>query len=80
MRLQSSDFDISRHELVQVTVVSWDQYSFGLFCMSYCPAAGLIEIREFMARFVDQVPNLEDLEAAFADPTHSQHHMQVTFT
>ena len=45
--------------------------------MSCCPAAGLIEIREFMARFVDQVPKLDDLEAAFADPTHSQQHMQV---
>lgn len=39
--------------------------------------SGLIEIREFMARFVDQVPNLDDLEAAFADPTHSQQHMQL---
>lgn len=33
-----------------------------------------------MARFVDQVPNLDDLEAAFADPTHSQQHMQVTLS
>ncbi len=48
--------------------------------MSCWPAAGLIEIREFMARFVDQVPNLDDLEAAFADPTHSQQHMQVNLS
>ena len=40
--------------------------------------AGLIEVREFLARFVDQTPNLADLEAAFADPTAGQHHMQVT--
>ncbi|KAL0021618.1 hypothetical protein WJX79_009112 [Trebouxia sp. C0005] len=39
--------------------------------------SGLIEVRECMARFVDQVPNLDDLEAAFADPTHSQQHMQL---
>ncbi|KAL0039732.1 hypothetical protein WJX77_006357 [Trebouxia sp. C0004] len=39
--------------------------------------SGVIEIREFMARFVDQVPHLDDLEAAFADPTHSQQHMQL---
>ena len=30
-----------------------------------------------MARFVDQVPDLADLEAAFADPIQEQHHMQV---
>lgn len=40
-------------------------------------AAGLIEVREFLARFVDQSPDLADLEAAFADPTEGQHHMQV---
>ena len=40
--------------------------------------AGLIEVREFLARFVDQTPDLADLEAAFADPTKGQHHMQVT--
>lgn len=39
--------------------------------------AGLLEVREFLARFVDQAPNLADLEAAFADPTREQHHMQV---
>ncbi len=42
-----------------------------------CGCAGLIEIREFMARFVDQVPDVDDLEAAFADPTKAQQHMQV---
>ena len=39
--------------------------------------AGLIEIREFMVRFVDQAPGLDDLEAAFADPTKAQQHMEV---
>ena len=47
-------------------------------------SAGLIEVREFMARFVDQeeLPSLEALEAAFADPGQAQQHMQVrcTFT
>lgn len=41
--------------------------------------AGLIEVREFLARFVDQTPDLADLEAAFADPTQGQH-MQVCVT
>ena len=59
------------------STISCQQQSFGRFRISYWPAAGLIEIREFMARYVDQVPNLDDLEAAFADPTHSQQHMQV---
>lgn len=45
--------------------------------MAVCWLAGLIEVREFMARFVDQVPDLADLEAAFADPIQGQHHMQV---
>ena len=40
--------------------------------------AGLIEVREFLARFVDQTPNLADLEAAFADPCERPHHMQVS--
>ena len=41
--------------------------------------AGLIEVREFLARFVEQeeLPALADLEAAFHDPTQGQHHMQV---
>lgn len=42
------------------------------------PNAGLMEVREFMARFVDQVPDLDDLEAAVADPAQNQQHMQVT--
>ena len=42
--------------------------------------AGLIEVREFLARFVDQeeLPALAELEAAFHDPTQAQYHMQVT--
>lgn len=39
--------------------------------------AGLIEIREFMARFVEDVPALAEMEAAFVDPAQSQHHMEV---
>lgn len=42
------------------------------------PNAGLMEVREFMARFVDQVPDLDDLEAAVADPAQNQQHMQVS--
>ena len=30
-----------------------------------------------MARFVEDVPALDDMEAAFVDPAQSQHHMEV---
>lgn len=40
-------------------------------------SAGLIEVREFMARFVEDVPPLDDMEAAFVDPTQSDSCMEV---